>query len=410
MPTLLIVTVGGSPEPIIQSITDYQPDFVVFVTSAITATNKTSSTTQVTTDILPAVSDYTHTHSVVSVDPDNLMDVYAKCRAVVMQYINTHSVIADYTGGTKSMSAGLVLVMRQYPNVSLSLVAGVRKALANEYKAPVSSVMQPMALLHVERRLQHIATLFDMFEYQAAAASAQQFLRIAGLNQQRAWWQTLHHLLNGYAFWDNFEHEKALDTLQPYLPSLDKARWSALLAVNNKGKVTEYELVHDLLANASRRAIQKRYDDATARVYRALEALAQIRLRTTYNVDTAKVPQEVITRYAKGEIPAKFAQVDHVEAGMFNAYELLMLFGDAVGPCWQTHQRVILNSIQARNNSILAHGFQPVSQRDYESFRQSVDAFVGAITTAGVRIGDMPPSLPTFAELQAQLPQLPDAI
>jgi CRISPR-associated protein (TIGR02710 family) len=162
-----------------------------------------------------------------------------------------------------------------------------------------------------------------------------------------------------------------------------------------------YELTHDLLANSGRRAQQGKYDDAVARIYRALEALAQTRLKKEYEIDTANVASATIQAYAKHQIPAKFTGRDTFELGMISAYELLELFDDAVGKTWTAYSARIRDNIQFRNNSILAHGFTPVTVGQYTGFRQLVDAFVGDIRKNNIKIGDALPQFPTLADLLA---------
>lgn len=407
MPTLLIVTVGGSVPPITQAIEDYAPAQVVFVTSKRTTTNSRSSTPQVNDEILPHfVGSQEFTHQIVEVDLDDLMDVYTKCCAVIKQHIADYDIVADYTGGSKTMSSGLVLAARQFPKVALSLVSGIRRQMAAVYRAPVTAVRQQLSALHGEEQIRSIAMLVDMYEYKAATESANRFLKANELNQhQRAWWLQFANVLQGYAFWDNFEHIKAFETLTEFLAANDKPRSNNLLAITGRARTTGYELVHDLLSNAMRRALQGRYDDATARVYRALEAFAQARLRGKYDADTSKISQTLIQKYAKHLLPPKFATGD-IEAGMFNAYELLELFDDTAGNCWKEHRSSILNSIQTRNNSILAHGYTPVSKTNYEAFRKAVDDLFSAIVDANINIGQAPPNLPKAKELFEQLPPL----
>lgn len=45
-----------------------------------------------------------------------------------------------------------------------------------------------------------------------------------------------------------------------------------------------YEQVQDLILNAERRAVQERYDDAVARLYRAVEMVAQVRLQSEWGL------------------------------------------------------------------------------------------------------------------------------
>jgi CRISPR-associated protein (TIGR02710 family) len=353
-------------------------------------------------EIMPHLLRPTFTHEIVEVDLDDLTAVYTKCSVIIKQYSATHEIIADYTGGTKTMSSGLVLAVRQYPKVALSLVTGTRRQLAAHFNTSVSAVRQQLSALQSEERVRSIAMLFDMYEYKAAAESAKRFPREFALEpQHRSWWLKFGQILQGFAYWDNFEHQQAFDTLNAHLATHNRQLHQALLALTGNARTTGYELVHDLRANATRRATQGRYDDAAARVYRALEAFAQARLRSAYEADTSSIPQALIQRHAKAPIPGKFAGAK-VEASMFQAYELLVLFDDAVGRCWTTHRSRVLNSIQTRNNSILAHGFTPVSRSEYELFYTEVDALFVAATAAGIKMGNATPALPTADELIQQ--------
>jgi len=127
--------------------------------------------------------------------------------------------------------------------------------------------------------------------------------------------------------------------------------------------------------------------------------LAQTRLKKEYEIDTASVASATIQAYTKHQIPAKFTGNDTFELGMISAYELLELFDDAIGKTWTAYAKRIRDNIQFRNNSILAHGFTPVTAVQYTGFRQLVDAFVGDIRKNGVKIGDALPPFPKLTDL-----------
>jgi hypothetical protein len=63
---------------------------------------------------------------------DDLDQIYLDCSkaidAVVQRFSNV-TITADYTGGTKSMSAALVMAALEFPNVNLQLVSGSRSDL-----------------------------------------------------------------------------------------------------------------------------------------------------------------------------------------------------------------------------------------------------------------------------------------
>ena len=58
-------------------------------------------------------------------------------------------------------------------------------------------------------------------------------------------------------------------------------------------------LIFDLIVNAKRKAAQGRFDDATARLYRAVEAIAQYRLQKKYKTESGKVPYGNLTPLLK---------------------------------------------------------------------------------------------------------------
>ncbi len=80
-----------------------------------------------------------------------------------------------------------------------------------------------------------------------------------------------------FDLWDKFDHKRALELIEPY-GSKYYPYIIDLKKILGKSKASGYELVSDLLNNADRRAAQLHYDDAIARLYRAIELFAQIRL------------------------------------------------------------------------------------------------------------------------------------
>ena len=67
--------------------------------------------------------------------------------------------------------------------------------------------------------------------------------------------------------------------LEPFARDFVKHKVALERILGRSKKSSGYEKVGDLLRNAERRAAQSRFDDAVARLYRALELFAQLRLR-----------------------------------------------------------------------------------------------------------------------------------
>jgi hypothetical protein len=88
-----------------------------------------------------------------------------------------------------------------------------------------------------------------------------------------------------------------------------------------------------------------------------------------------------------------------IEVGLYQAYELLALFDDPVGKCWVEWRSRILNALQVRNNSILAHGFTAVTKEQYVAFANTVQGFFQDVRAQRVRIGSSTPDFPRSKQL-----------
>ncbi|MCE7874844.1 TIGR02710 family CRISPR-associated protein [bacterium CPR1] len=103
--TALIVALGKSPEPVACSIQGHKPDFVCFYTS------------QESVESIPLVrqkaSHQFSDHKVLVEEIEDLQHCYERalncCRKVEEQGFKPEEIVVDYTGGTKPMTAALVL-------------------------------------------------------------------------------------------------------------------------------------------------------------------------------------------------------------------------------------------------------------------------------------------------------------
>jgi CRISPR-associated protein (TIGR02710 family) len=157
-------------------------------------------------------------------------------------------------------------------------------------------------------------------------------------------------------------------------------------AIDEKFKPTEstaghgYEVVEDLLLNAERRFQRGRYDDGVGRLYRALELLAQVRLKLAYglkteNIDRSKLPEAVAQRYAKVE--------GKLQMPLHRSYELLTELGnDPLGDLYEIHEKDLTDILKIRNKSLFAHGFTPISASQFAE----VDRVMGEFIRKGIQV------------------------
>ncbi len=129
MPKILLVTVGGSFQPIVTSIRTLQPDRVIFIASDGDKGSKSQIIGEGTPcevrrgseviEKLPNIPTQVELGDrfqpkrdlILIQNPDNLSECYQLTYNYIrhLQENPEHEIIADYTGGTKTLSASLVL-------------------------------------------------------------------------------------------------------------------------------------------------------------------------------------------------------------------------------------------------------------------------------------------------------------
>ena len=389
MSTILVVTVGGSCQPIITAIGDYAPQHVFFVVSTGARGSKPTVDAAGTpckgrspTEDAPSIvqqagllpSQYT-LHEIH--EPDSLHECYAVVQATLRearQEFPGARFVADYTGGTKTMSVALAMAALE-ADWELSLVKGARTDLVKVIDGTEVAGLVNSWEVRARQRMEEARRLFDSHHYAAAEALLSNILQAGAISTAlqttvREW----IGLARGFDTWDRFDHARALAILTPYQSRI-VPNFIFLKQITGADKrSTGYEGGFDLLRNAERRAIQGRYDDAVARLYRACELLAQTRLQqrtpalSSGSLDVTLLPEELRPAYESLRDPGD----RRIRLGLRQGYELLVALDDPVGKVYQRVEKVLLNGLSARNNSILAHGGTPLTDSQYRTFAEVV--------------------------------------
>ena len=152
--------------------------------------------------------------------------------------------------------------------------------------------------------------------------------------------------------------------------------------ISKKGLIEENDIYYylvDLLNNAQRRINEEKYDDATARLYRVSELIAQIRLyelglvdkrrlrdNKVFHIDKLKLIEiknlkaiEFVARQPDFQNPEEKT----VKLALKNSYELLKILGDDLAKKFLEDTDVD-RVLSKRNNSILAHGLNPADKEN----------------------------------------------
>jgi CRISPR-associated protein (TIGR02710 family) len=409
--TLVVCTVGGSPEPIVATLKRWNPVRVRFV-----PTRETRE--QIDARVVPLARS-----EGLAVDPGRYdvlelpngqdfaecVDTLRQLTPIVEEWLgrgDQYQVVVDFTGGTKCMSAALALRAHRWRCV-FSYVGGSERTkegvgVVISGKEQVLHTHNPWDALGFQAVEEFIA-LFDQQAFAAGAALADRTMRNVGEQSRKRELNALKLLAEAYDAWDRFDQKSAMTKLQE-LAKYD----NDLRAIFGQSKAEEVRtwthkhldylrklvegnspsMLHiaDLLANAQRRKAEGRVDDAVARLYRAIESLAQVALAERHQINNTKqVPLDRAPEALRGQWSAR-AEEGLVFLGVQDAYSLLDGLGDELGTKFkqlQLHDRQ-RSPLTARNQSILAHGFERVSDKVFEQLWNA------ALQLAQIQEADLP--------------------
>lgn len=417
MTRVLIVSVGGSPDPILKAVELHQPDEVIFACSAPPC--ESPSIDQVLGDGQPCRHDV---EGVVAMrpnlvtqlglqgfradlqlialpHPDDLSDCLLRLRSFVQtlpQRFSKLDLYGDFTGGTKSMSAALAFTMIDQ-KATLSVVSGRRDNLVRIERSEGLRIVDPIPLLAHRLLQERLPSLLEAHFYDRARSLLVDFQRDQSDRLSADHHQALAALISQLqvlVLWDRFRWREALDLAhQTHFAETWPELWSWWLRVEastdwkpddtTSVAITGYELVQDLLLNAERRGRRGWFDDAVARLYRASELLAQTYIRLELTL-------------AKGQsVP---------QTGVLGLYRWLRTYeaerhygkGDSgLGNLYARQWRELKQLFDSRNASLLGHGLTPIASSEWQSLQARVTNLLTAmLRDLGISQGASPVQLP----------------
>lgn len=412
--TMLVCTVGGSHAPIVTAIRTHQPTFVWFI---CTEEGKAGSVQQIRgqgncikkhpADERPSLPNIPaqvglikDQYDVWIVPPDDPDIIHANLRKLFDSLLKKSPrprIIADYTGGTKSMTAALILAGLEHDgDVELTFVVGQRadlKQVTDGTEIPISANVDRIRFSH---KFRVALAPWSYFGFAESRVSLENMRQPRDSNDLRRYLAALA-ASRAFEAWDKFDHGKAYQLLQP-LGSLFGRYLATLALLNSECESQIPAQLLDLYLNMKRRAERSQFDDAVARGYRLIEWTAQWLLRRDAGVDTSNVPGDIIP----SEVKLPKNEQGRYFAGLRNAWALLETLGadDAVRTFAHDHGKELLPLLTTRNHSILAHGFQPITQSEWSQWHTWLtSSFYPFLQSETSRIG-----------LNRTPPQLPDAM
>ncbi|MEJ5375376.1 MAG: TIGR02710 family CRISPR-associated CARF protein [bacterium] len=420
MKTVLICTVGGSHQPIVQSITRNKPDFVHFICSEDSGKAKGSYTQVVDpgkvlksdpnlkdpdlpniVEITGLEEDNYRVHRIRAFDDLNECYLFALKLIEEIHEMNPDArIIADYTGGTKSMTAGLAAAALDDGRCEIQLVTGLRQNLNKV--SDRTEFVRPVRVwdTQVTRRMKVAKELLSRFDYAGAASiledAAARFASDNTIETLQRWLA----LCRAFDSWDSFDHATARNLLQPFRKNF--VHHARFLDAIVKGKGAHgFEWVEDLLLNSDRRAVQGRFDDAVGRLYRALELTAQVWLRLRHGIDTGSVELDKVPDSVKESVKKHSDEKGIIRIGLVQAWEVIAACADdPLCLLFKEKQGVLLDFLRLRNYSLFAHGTTPIGERQYREHAPLVQSFIRcsvekAVMSLRKKSASSPPQFPT---------------
>jgi CRISPR-associated protein (TIGR02710 family) len=415
---ILLVTVGGSPQPLFTAIEALQPDRTIFFCSdgAKGSKNlvvgagkpcKIRQNEQLPLELpnIPTHLELTNfvaaTDLVIIQNPDDLAECYQRIAEVISllkQSPNTQ-IVADYTSGTKTMSAALAMAIADKQEMLYVTTSTNRENLTKVERGEATERVRTVEIVVKRKIEQFLPPLLKQYNYTGAIAELKSLLQLELSAESRTQVRKINDYCHSFDDWDRFNHKEALQLIQPYMnqPKIRDLGMFLKRIISSRAEIDEqfsstenvkchgYEIVEDLLLNAERRANQQRYDDAVGRLYRALELLAQICLSKKYDLKTGdvevdKLPESLHQSYAALRANS---QDGKIQLPLHRSYTLLSELPDEpLGKIYQQQASKIQNALKIRNYSLFAHGFSPIRRAEYKDFSEVVVSFItSGITT-----------------------------
>ena len=375
----LILTTGGTAEPLIEAIKKLNPDYISFVHS--------EDTEKIALDVSNSfshkyLSNEMEFHNID--DPQEMHLVYDKVKEIIYDLKNKDfDIYLDFTGGTKSMVAGAIFATIgnniEYSYIGSDSIFGRDKDGVGIVKTGHENFKpqeDPFELYAIEE-IKNSKQFFNLHQFQAAIEN----LKIAKSKIQD------NNINDEVKF-----YPQIVEDLKKFNPGFIEQIKDNILFLNKKyspdlsieDKIIYY--LPDLLNNAKRRIDEGKYDDAVGRLYRANELIAQISIMKVGILDHDFLEKKIF-KINKNQLmdildidgPAvDFIKINNsyafnnqkshtVKLASNSSFQLLekieseLNLSSNIGSEYE--KRRIQYQINTRNTSILAHGLNPISPK-----------------------------------------------
>lgn len=311
---------------------------------------------------------------------DDINEIYDEINKVVIELMkkNYDSITIDFTSGTKAMSVGAVLSATKF-NLNLSYISGERvngKVAKGLEKIISTSPVKPI----IDIKLMIIQKLWNSYQYKGCLEL------IKELKDYIPSFKIIDEykiLTLAYYEWDKFNHNEAYKLLKGFKTDLiDTSKNKTFLGkiINENNEEKEKMMICDLINNAKRRINEGKFDDAVARLYHAMEYIAQYKLINSYGIDPSDIDIKKLENLGLSNLDnyKKLGNNGKIKIGLTIDFQLLKDIGDEIGHKFFQDQE-LQGLLSKRNSSILAHGKIPMSEEDANNLLTKVESYASSI-------------------------------
>ncbi len=394
--TAALVSVGGAPAPVLHVLRQHRPAHVWYFCSADSRANA---------DAIQAELDWHPQARFIEVERfEELGPCYRELRRKIPEIlaetkVPPAEVLVDYTGGTKTMSAALVLAATELFD-RFSYVGGEQRekgglGVTMDGKERVLYQGNPWSELAI-REVERAHDLWASCQFDAAARVLR---RVAPRVPHRLRFEAVAEVADAMAARHRLNFKEAvtqLGTAQRALPAVFDGRndHGLLLFVSEClgiciacGRNTASAiLLCELLDNALRTAAQGRFEDAAARLYRVMEMQGQLWLSemTEGLLVNGRCKAGDIGKMPHALEPLSFCRPGEsgdIKLSLEQNFLALAALGHArartiAGDLALDKKSRWRAATEKRNTSILAHGVQPIGADGFEQMKQITGDFL----------------------------------
>jgi len=397
MARALFCTVGGSVEPIVKCVQRYLPEYVCFVASQ----ESVREIGRIQDALDNAGTFPVESSTCVLGDPDDLVGCYARIitaiEAVFDKGFSSEDIIIDFTGGRKTMSvaAGIAGIEKK---CRFSYVSGAERnkgGLGTVISGSeiITTHFNPWQVFAVDER-KLVSNLFNSYRFTSDGMIIDSLLQGQIIPQYKSLFEIIQVIVKGYEAWERFEHAKAVEYLKNGAQTLSDAlrltrddslskfcecakgnlEFLQRMQQNTRGfKELHEDMVTDVISNAERRAEEHKFDDAVARLYRAVEMTGQLEFEREFKMKTEAVEEVRLPAEARKALREKIPHPPKTtEIGMQTTFHVLNAVGNEKAGLFMAKREAFRAIQYSRNHSILAHGVNPVSGKTFKEF----DSFI----------------------------------